>query len=414
MVINKNISRYAWMVVGMLWFAAMLNYLDRVILTTMRDSLISSIPMTDTQYGGLTSVFLWVYGVFSPIGGFLADKFSRRKLIMVSLGVWTLVSLRMGFAQSYAELITLRGIMGIGEAFYMPSALALISDYHQQKTRSLATGIHMSGLYTGYILGGLGGFVSQYFGWRYGYYALGATGIVYSLVIALFLHDRKTEVSGQAAGDASSVTNAPERISLKTTLGSLFSNHSFLLMVAYFSLLGIAFWAITGWLPTFLKERFQLGAGTAGLSATLYIQLASFAGVLFGGSVADRWVRKNIKGRIYLPVIGFTLATPALFMTSGTDVFLFAILGLLVFGVARGFSDSNMMPILCQVIDKRYRATGYGILNFLSTICGGIMIFVGGWLKDMHVNLSVVFAVSSLCLLLAAVCMYFVKPRTQE
>lgn len=410
---NKSVSYYAWYIVGMLWVVAMLNYLDRVMLTTMHDSLVASIPMDNKQFGALTSVFLWIYGISSPLGGFLADKFSRKKIILFSLTVWTVVSLCMGFVHSYAELFCLRAIMGIGEAFYIPAALALIVEYHQKETRSLAIGIHMSGLYTGYILGGLGGFVAQYFGWRYGYHFLGVIGIAYIIFIFFFLRD----FSGQNNKGSESFEqkkSEKKQISFLTTFGILIKNPSFLLLVGYFSLLGVAFWVITGWLPLFLEEHFKLGIGEAGISATLYIQIASFVGIILGGILSDHWVKKSIKGRIYLPVIGFVLATPALFVTSTTNVFLFAIIGLSIFGLARGVSDSNVMPILCQVVDTRYRATGYGILNFLSTICGGTMIYVAGFLKDAHVDLSIVFIIASGCLLLASSFLYFVKPRTQE
>ncbi|MBB3188702.1 MFS transporter [Microbacter margulisiae] len=412
---NHLTSSYAWYIVGMLWVIAMLNYLDRVMLTTMHDSLVASIPMDNKQFGALTSAFLWVYGISSPLGGFLADKFSRKKIILFSLFVWTLVSLGMGYVHTYSELLFLRSIMGIGEAFYIPAALALIVDYHKQSTRSLATGIHMSGLYTGYILGGLGGFIAQYFGWRYGYHFLGIFGVIYIILMAFFLHDFSgTTQKKTHEAEVPSVEPPQNSIRFLSSFGSLIKNPSFLLLVSYFSLLGVAFWVITGWLPLFLEEHFKLSVGVAGISATLYIQIASFAGILIGGTLSDHWIKRSIKGRIYLPVIGFVLATPALFVTATTNIFVLAIVGLSIFGVARGFSDSNLMPILCQVIDDRLRATGYGILNFLSTICGGTMIYIAGFLKDAHVDLSVVFIIASGCLLLASASLYFVKPRTQE
>lgn len=406
---SKSASFYAWLVVALLWFVALLNYLDRLMITTMRDSILADIHMNDTQFGLLTSMFLWIYGIFSPIGGFLADKFSRKKLVVISLLVWSAVTLLMGFVHTFHELLVLRAVMGVSEAFYIPAGLALIADYHQNKTRSLATGIHMSGLYTGSALGGVGGFIAEQHGWRYGFHLFGFVGIAFAIVVLFILKDKKRAVNEVVKGEEPKST-----IGIIPAFTSLLKQPQFRLLLAYFSLLGFAFWSINGWLPTYLREHFKLGLGEAGMSATLYVQVASFIGVLAGGFVADRWVRTNIRGRIFLPVIGFGLAAPALMMTSMTTIFALAIVGLVVFGIARGFSDSNVMPILCQVVDKRYRATGYGILNFLSTICGGIMIYVGGWLKDMDINLSVVFLISAIFLLVAAICMYFIRPVTQE
>ena len=171
---------------------------------------------------------------------------------------------------------------------------------------------------------------------------------------------------------------ADDRVTLLSALRALFSQPSYYALVLHWSLLALAGWGISGWLPTYLREHFNMGQGAAGLSATGYIQAASFVGILVGGAWADLWIRRSIRGRLLVPVIGMLLAGPALFMSASTDVFILAIAGLLVYGLARGFSDSNMMPILCQVADPRYRATGYGIMNCFSCITGGVMIYVSG------------------------------------
>src|SRR5678816_2477570 len=82
----------AWLIVALLWVVGCLNYLDRVMITTMRGSLVEAIPMTDAQFGLLTSVFLWVYGLLSPFAGFLADRFNRSRVIITSLFLWSLVT----------------------------------------------------------------------------------------------------------------------------------------------------------------------------------------------------------------------------------------------------------------------------------------------------------------------------------
>ena len=138
-------STYKWLLVAMLWVVAFLNYFDRILITSMRDPLVADFSLTDAQYGLLTSVFLWSYGILSPIGGFLADKYSRKIMIVFSVFVWSAVTLWTGFATSYHEMLIARTVMGISEACYIPAALALITDYHRTRTRSLATGLHMSG-----------------------------------------------------------------------------------------------------------------------------------------------------------------------------------------------------------------------------------------------------------------------------
>jgi MFS family permease len=176
----------------------------------------------------------------------------------------------------------------------------------------------------------------------------------------------------------------------------------------------MVFWVIYGWLPTYLKEHFNLNLGEAGISATGFIQIASFIGVVVGGSIADKWSAVNNRGRLFMPIIGFTLGCPLLFLMASTGVFGVAVAGMLGFGLARGFHDCNLMPIMCQVIDKRYRETGYGFLNFVNTIIGGIMVYVGGALKDANVSLSVVFQVSAVSLLIASWFLLLVRPNKES
>ena len=396
---------YAWIVVGLLWVVAFLNYFDRILITSMRDPIVNAFTINDAQFGLLTSVFLWSYGVLSPLGGYFADRYGRKPVIIFSVAVWSLVTLWTGFAQSFHEMVAARMCMGLSEAFYIPAALALITDYHKSSTRSLATGIQMSGLYAGLALGGLGGYISELWGWRSGFQIFGFFGILYAVILMFSLKKpadpvREKEVVSQ------------EPVSAPIRLGQtfkLFSYLSFRILLFYFCAYGIVNWLIYGWLPTFLKSHFHLGLGEAGISATGYVQIGSFAGVLLGGFLADRWYQFNKRGRIYIVIIGFTIGAPFLFLMSFTYSFGVAIASMIVYGVARGFNDANLMPVLCQVIDEKYIATGYGFLNFLSTIVGGLMVFVGGVLRDSHVSLSLIYGGSAVLLLLTAWSLLFIR-----
>lgn len=402
---KNNTKAYAWVVVALLWVVAFLNYFDRILITSMRDPIVADFDLTDAQFGLLTSVFLWSYGFVSPFGGYLADKYSRKKVIVLSVAIWSAVTLWTGYTTSFPEMLATRLLMGISEACYIPAALALITDYHTGKTRSLATGLHMCGLYAGLALGGLGGFIAEYWGWRAGFHVFGAFGVLYSLVLVYGLKDVK-----KAAEESEGSVAVEERsYSIREVLSSLFKLPSFYVILVFFTVLGMANWLVNGWLPTFLKDQFHLDLGTAGISATGYIQIGSFIGVILGGIIADRWVQKNPKGRLNVMIAGFCIGAPFLFIMASTQVFLLAILAMSVFGLARGFNDANLMPMLRQVVDQRYIATAYGFLNFLSTIVGGLMVYVGGALKDANVSLSITYQVIAVVLLLASLTLTFVK-----
>ncbi len=392
--------------VAVLWFIALLNYLDRIMITSMRDPIKASIAMTDAEFGLLTAVFLWIYGVLSPCGGYLADRFSRRWVILGSLGVWSGVTWLTGHVRTFEELLVARALMGVSEACYVPAALALIADYHRGPTRSLATGLHMSGIYTGAALGGLGGLVAEHWGWRVGFTIFGGLGLCYAVIALFFLRDAPERAALEDTGAA-----------VKTTLAdagrALFGVRAFWLLLLINVFFGTANWGITAWLPTYLRDRFHLGLGAAGLSATGYIQAASFIGVLLGGAWADRWSVKNTRARALVPALGFCVAGPFLHLSASTDALPVALVGLSIYGLGRGFFDANHMPAARQLVGERYSATGYGFLNFISCASGGLMIYLGGRLKDAGVDLSRIFQVSAGGLFLVGLLFFALKPRVR-
>ena len=161
-------NKYPWIVVALLWVVALLNYMDRQMLSTMKPSMQTDIPelQSAANFGYLMAIFLWIYGFMSPVSGIIADKINRKWLIVGSLFVWSAVTFAMGYATTFNQLYWLRAIMGVSEALYIPAGLSLIADYHSSKTRSLAVGIHMTGLYMGQALGGFGATIADNFSWQ--------------------------------------------------------------------------------------------------------------------------------------------------------------------------------------------------------------------------------------------------------
>jgi len=400
-------SRTAWIVVGLLWFVGLLNYLDRLVITTMRESVVASVSMTEAQFGLLTSIFLWVYGVLSPSCGFLADRFSRRRLIFFSLLVWSVVTLLTGCAQTFAQLFWARAAMGISEACYLPAALALIADHHRGRTRSLATALHGTGIYAGGALGGVGGYLAETIGWRGGFTLLGAIGIGYALVLLIFLRDADVDES------AAVHTEARPRVGPRQALRALFGVPAFSAMLLVNALVGVANWTIYGWLPTFLGERFHLSQSEAGFSATVGLQVASFLGILCGGVLADAWSRTSDRARMLLPGMAYLAAAPALLVlaTSGSERLVLG--GLAIYGLARGFFDANLMPIVRQTVDERYSATAYGFLNFIACATGGVMTYFSGALRDAKISLTIAFEICAVGIFISALLLLFLKRPSQ-
>jgi MFS family permease len=404
---SSSAGARAWLVVALLCVVGALNYLDRTMILTMRKSIVEAVPMTDAQFGLLTSVFLWTYGILSPFAGFLADRFSRSRVIIISLFVWSAVTWMTAHANTLTELLVARALMGISEACYIPGALALIADYHRGPTRSLATGVHMAGIMVGQGLGGIGGWFAERRDWHFPFTFFGVLGIVYSVVLLFSLRDPPVGNANESAAIRSG------GVSFFSGLSGLFRNGRFLIALACFGLLGIAGWVIVGWLPTYFLERFNLAQGAAGFSATGYLHGASFVGVLLGGFLADRWARRNPRGRMLVPAIGLCVAAVGVLILSVTHVFALAVAGVMIYGLMRVFTDANMMPILCLIADPRYRATGYGVLNFLACVIGGVGIYAGGALRDAKIDLSVMFLFVVGVMITCGLLMFSLKPKPE-
>lgn len=413
LVKNEKLPYGAWLVVGLLCVVGCLNYLDRVMITTMRESIVGSVPMTDAQFGLLTSVFLWVYGLLSPLAGYLADRFSRSRVIIFSLFVWSLVTWLTAHATTFEELLATRALMGLSEACYIPAALALISDYHKGSTRSLAIGIHMAGVMIGQSLGFLGGWIAEEHRWNDAFTVFGGIGVVYAVFLFFLLKDAKSEAPAKAQ-TASADEEATGSISFKAAMKDLFSKRSFLILLVFWGLLGVIGWMILGWLPTYYKEHFVLSQTDAGIYATGYMYPLSMVGVILGGYLADRWSKKNNKSRILVPIVGLLIAAPAVFFASGTDVLYIAIGGFMIYALTRVFSDTNLMPVLCMVANKRYIATGYGVLNMFACIVGGLGIYASGALRDAHIDLSLLFKIASFTMIICAGLLYLVKKDVEK
>jgi MFS family permease len=405
----NRVRMRAWMIVVLLWPVAVLNYLDRQMVASMRASIRADIPSigSDAEFAVLMSLFMWVYAFLSPVGGFVADRFNRRWTVIASLAVWSAVTWMTGHARTFEQMAWARALMGISEACYIPAALALIADFHPGATRSRAVGIHMSGIYAGQALGGVGGYIADTSSWRNGFYWFGAAGVAYAVVLLLFLRDT-SNVGTQAPSNASS-GKAP--ITIWATLRALIGVGSFLVLVLYFTFQGMPGWAIKNWLPTHLFAAFGLRQGPAGLSATGYVTVAAFFGTLIGGWLADQWMRFTPRGRIYLSASGMVLCVPALLGLGYASSLSTAILFMMLFGLGFGMFDANNMPILCHIVPRGYRATGYGIMNLASFTIGGLVTLAMGAMRDRGISLSVAFILCAFIAAIAAVVVLFIRPR---
>lgn len=384
---------YPWLVVALLWIVALLNYMDRQMLSTMQEAMKADIAELNRAeaFGALMAVFLWIYGLVSPFAGIVADRISRRRLVIGSLFVWSGVTWLMGYASNFQELYILRAVMGISEALYIPSALSLIADWHEGKSRSLAIGIHMTGLYVGQAVGGFGATIAATFSWNATFQWFGIIGIAYSVILAMLLHDRPKAPSANTEKAPTEATKGKKE-NLWSGLSVVFSTWAFWVILFYFAAPSLPGWATKNWLPTLFAENLGIPMAEAGPISTITIAASSFIGVIAGGVLSDKWVMRNIRGRIYTSAIGLGMTVPALVLL-GVGHSIVAVVGAgVLFGVGYGMFDANNMPILCQIISAKYRATAYGIMNMVGVFAGAAVTHILGRFTDGG-NLGTAFAV---------------------
>ena len=415
---SASVPRTAWLVVALLMPVALLNYLDRQMLASMQTSVMASIPSLgeadnrEELWGFMLGQFKWVYAGFSLVGGYLADRFSRRFAICGSLFVWSAVTCLTGQVATYDELLWARSLMGVSEAFYIPAALALIADHHAGSTRSRAVGLHQMAIYVGVIVGGFGGYVAAdpNLGWRFAFTACGLFGMLYAIPLLMLLRDRRPDC-GEVWQSRSA---AQSRTSPIGAAAELLTNFSFILLVMYFTLPAMAGWVVRDWMPSILKQKFNIGQGHAGVAATLYWQAAAILGAVVGGWLADRWMRTNDRGRIYVSALGMGLIAPAIFGVGNADSLSIAVAFLVLFGVGWGFFDCNNMPILSQIVRPESRATGYGMMNFVSISCGGLADWGFGVLRDRETPLNAIFGVFAGLAILSVALVLLIRPRSKS
>jgi MFS family permease len=400
------------MVVALLWVVALLNYMDRQMLSTMKPSMQADIPelQSAANFGYLMAIFLWIYGFMSPLSGMIADKVNRKWLIVGSLFVWSAVTFAMGYASTFNQLYWLRAVMGVSEALYIPAGLSLIADYHSSKTRSLAVGIHMTGLYMGQALGGFGATIADNFSWQQAFHSFGIIGIVYSVVLILFL--REKTVPDEPITDA--INPLKNKTPLLKGLGLLLTNISFWIILFYFAVPSLPGWGVKNWLPTLFSENLGIDMSKAGPISTITIACSSFIGVIFGGILSDRWVQKNLRGRIYTSAIGLALTIPALILIGYGHSLLHIIGAAFCFGFGFGMFDANNMPILCQFVSRKYRATAYGLMNMVGVFAGAFITDLLGKSTDKG-NLGKDFAMlAGIVLVALLIQLFFLRPKSND
>lgn len=360
-----------------MWSAYFLNYCDRQAVFSMFPALKADLGMTNQQLGLTGAMFLWVYAFGCPIAGQLADRYSKRRLVVLSLILWSLVTVGTGFAASGVILLALRAAMGISEALFMPTAIALTANAHPLALRSRAIATLTTAQIAGTVAGSwFGGWMADRGQWRGAFLVLGAVGLLYALPYHWFLKGVPEEAGAP-------IQKAPRNLAFP----ALIRVPTFLLLCGIFPVFVFGLWLLYGWLPTFLHDKFSLNQSDAAFNATLFLQGATALGLLGGGVLADLLHRRTQASRLWLLTASLLLCAPCLHALGNSDTLHGTRLAAAAFGLFSGLLMGNIFPAAFEVVPADTRASAVGLLNFCGAIMSGFATLFGGlWKQSLGID----------------------------
>ncbi|MEN6535263.1 MAG: MFS transporter [Bryobacteraceae bacterium] len=369
---TQNLSKnYRWHVVLMLWMICFFNYADRQAIFSVFPLLEREMDLSTVQLGMLGSAFAWIYGLAAPFAGVIVDRVKRKTAILSGLHVWSIICVLTALSRNFTHLFFFRAAEGLGETFYYPASVSMISDYHGKKTRSRALGLLQTSVYFGTIGGGFfAGLIGQYYGWRWSFVVFGGLGIVLGAILHKVLREPVRGAADQAEFAAAAHTSS-KGLPVRDTFKLIFSRPTVLMLLGGFICSNFVAVVLLSWMPKFLHDKFGLGLAAAGFTATVYAQLASMAGAFLGGWAADSFAKRTVRGRILVQAGGVFAAAPFVVLCGMADTIGPVIIALTAWGLFKGFYDANIFASPFDVIPAEARGTTAGIMNCVGWLAGG-------------------------------------------
>ena len=365
---DNGLPRQKWKVVGLLCLIAAINYTDRTAISTVLPALRADLHLSDVQMGAAGTCFLWSYAVGCPFAGYLADRLSRSRLIFWSLLLWSVITFATSFAHNVTELLTLRVLLGLVESAYLPSALALIGDYHGPKTRATAMGIHLAGLNLGVVGGGVAvGAIGQTYGWRPAFLWMGGLGCLLAIITGFYLRDPLRQRSNK-------IQDSSPLALFRTPIG--------MIVAAEMAIVAMGTWVFFNWLPLYFSEVHHMNLAAAGFSGTFFLQIPAAVGVAAGGKFSDMVARKNPRSRLLILAVGLIIAAPFLLVFKFKIGVTMISMCLLFYSLFRTLGAANEEPILSDILKPKERGSAFGIINGANNVMGGAAVLASGFIKE--------------------------------
>lgn len=384
------VPTYKWFLLGVLFLVAAINYADRNAVTALLPLLRSDLGMSDSELAAVGSFFQWSYALAVPVVGYLGDCLSRRSIVIWSLTAWSMVTALTGLAATGSQLLSMRVALGMTQAFYVPTALALLAEHHSPKTRARAMSVHFAGLNMGTVAGGtFAGYLGDLQNWRASFFILGATGLLLALFCSFTVYQNVATGSPNHRSDAVRV-----RSSFVASLSEILRIPSVLILAVEAILTSMSTWIFMNWLPLYFRESFNLTLTGAGFFGTLTLTAGTVIGVILGGYVSDRVAQRGAKYRMVVQAVAHMAGAPLLLAFFWSDSFSKVFGCAVLFFIFRGSSQANSNPLVCELVDSQRRGTAFGFLIMMAALSGGLGVQVTGYFKQ-DFGLGAIFAAIS-------------------
>jgi MFS family permease len=396
----------------MLWIICLFGYADRFAFPAVYPALQKSFGFSNTQIGLMAATFQWTYALMAPFAGRIGDRVARKTVIIGGLCLWSAFTGFTALCAGYWQFVAVLGVTALGEAFYFPAAMSIISDYHLPATRSRAMSLHQSGVYAGTVAGSvIAGFMALHYGWRSPFVLLGIAGVALAVVLRNAIreparNEAEIEARISTANEADPQEGLPERKERSSStpfLAILRTPSVLLIMLAFFGANSVA-WVFFTWMPKFLKVNYHMDLARAGFSATFYFQFASIFGVMLGGVLADRWSRRRAGGRLDSQVLGLVMGAPFIFLCGFTHDRLWLVGAMTAFGLCKGIYDANLWASLFDFIPPEHRGGAVGFMNMVGYLGSGLATLLIGVVIDHGVSMrAAISATGSVYIVVACV-----------
>ena len=364
---SSTLSSYQLRLLAVLVLVNFVNFAARFVLVPLIPMLRGSLGVTDGQLGSLQTWLLAVLAGGSIPFGFLADRLSRKTIIVFGIVCWSLATFAGGLAGSFAFLLIARAFVGIGEAAYAPAAQSMISGAFPTEKRASAQAIFASGMLLGGAAGqAVGGIIGPRYGWQAALFVIAAAGLLPVIAVMTLQEPPR--------GPASETC----------PILKLLTVPAFLAMIAGGTCITFSSVSLLTWGVDFAVTYKDFSLRQASVSLAVIGLVCSLAGVLFGGFVADRLQRRFAFGRIIAIAVAFLLAAPFVILAIQTEEKPLVLAALAIAAFFMSWYHGPVTAVIHDMMPRRAHATSIGVYMFVTQLVGGFGPQFVGRISDLH------------------------------